>query len=183
MTAEQVTPASIVDFWAQAGSGKWYKRDAALDAEIAARFGAAHEAAAMGRLNDWENSGAGALALLLLLDQFPRNMFRDNARAFATDAAARAIADRAIARGFDASAPPALRRFFYLPFMHSEALADQERCIALCQADGDDDGVKYAVIHRDIIAAFSRFPHRNRVLGREMTPEELTFLSEGGFSG
>ena len=183
MTADHVTPASIVDFWVQVGSDRWYKRDAALDAEIVARFGATHAAAAEGKLTAWENSGEGALALLLLLDQFPRNMFRDSARAFATDAAARAIAERAIARGFDASAAPDLRRFFYLPFMHSEALVDQERCIALCRAAGDEEGVKYGVIHRDIIAAFGRFPHRNRVLGREMTPQELTFLSEGGFSG
>ena len=183
MTAEHATPATIIDFWVQAGSGKWYKRDAALDAEITARFSSTQAAAAAGELTAWENSGEGALALLLLLDQFPRNMFRDSARAFATDADARAIADRAIACGFDASAAPDLRRFFYLPFMHSEALVDQERCIALCRAAGDEEGVKYGVIHRDIIAAFGRFPHRNRVLGREMTQQELTFLSEGGFSG
>ena len=183
MTADQMAPGPIVDFWAKAGSEKWYTRDDALDAEITTRFGAAHAAAAQGRLADWEHSAEGALALLLLLDQFPRNMFRDSARAFATDAAARAIANRAIAHGFDMAIDPALRRFFYLPFMHSEALADQERCIALCRAAGDAEGVKYGVIHRDIIAAFGRFPHRNRVLGRDMTQEELTFLSAGGFAG
>ena len=177
------SPDSIVAFWREAGASRWYKRDAALDADIVARFGAAHKSAARGELAAWEDSGEGALALLLLLDQFPRNMFRGLARAFATDAHARAIAGRAIARGFDAGGDPTLRRFFYVPFMHSEAPADQERCIALCQAVGDAEGVKYGVLHRDIIARFGRFPHRNAVLGRMTTREEQDFLDAGGFSG
>lgn len=183
MTTERLTPRRIIDFWTAVGRDKWYTRDDALDAAITEQFGAAHAAAAQGELADWEASSDGALALLLLLDQFPRNMFRGSARAFATDGAARALADRAIARGFDTSCDPILRRFFYLPFMHSEALADQQRCIALCRADGDEEGVKYAVMHRDIIANFGRFPHRNSVLGRAMTEAEIAYLSDGGFSG
>ena len=177
------TPASIVAFWRQAGPDLWFKKDAEFDADITTRFLAMHEAAARGELASWEASPEGALALLLLLDQFPRNMFRESPRAFATDGPALAIAGRAMAQGRDAAYAPPLKRFFYLPFMHSERLADQERCIALCAAAGDAEGVKYGVLHRDIIANFGRFPHRNHVLGREMTPEELAFLSEGGFSG
>ena len=123
------------------------------------------------------------LALLLVLDQFPRNMFRDSPRAFATDAQALAIAERAIGRGFDEAYQPPEKRFFYMPFMHSEELAHQERCIALCTAAADPEGVRYAEIHRDIIRDFGRFPHRNPVLERETTPAEKSFLTGGGFAG
>ena len=181
--SEAATPASVVTFWRQAGPDLWFKKDAAFDADITTCFLAMHDAAAGGELALWEASAEGALALLLLLDQFPRNMFRESARAFATDDLAMATADRAIAQGHDAAYQPPLKRFFYVPFMHSERLADQERCIALCAAAADEEGVRYGVVHRDIIANFGRFPHRNRVLGREMTPEELAFLSEGGFAG
>ena len=176
-------PDSIIAFWRAAGPARWYKRDATLDAEIATRFGMAYDAAARGELAAWGDTSEGALALLLLLDQFPRNMFRESPRAFATDAQARAIAARAIPHGRDAQVDPALRRFFYVPFMHSEDLADQQRCIALCEAAHDAEGVKYAVLHRDIIARFGRFPHRNVVLGRATTREEQEFLDAGGFSG
>ena len=125
----------------------------------------------------------GALALILLTDQFPRNMFRATPRAFATDALAMRIAERAIARAFDHAYHPPLRRFFYLPFMHAEDIAAQKRCEALCAAAGDEEGVKYAVVHREIIEQFGRFPHRNPILGREMTEEEQRFLDGGGFSG
>ena len=177
------TPAAIVSFWREAGPDRWYKKDAALDAEISARFRPAFDAAANGGLAAWEAGSEGALALVLLLDQFPRNMFRGSARAFATDAQALGAARRAIALGHDAAYAPPLKRFFYLPFMHSEALADQERCIALCAAAADPEGVKYGVLHRDIIARFGRFPHRNRLLGRAMLAEEQAFLDAGGFAG
>ena len=143
---------------------------------------ASYEAAAVGKLTGWEQNAEGALALLLLLDQFPRNMFRGDARSYATDPLARAIASRAILNGFD-GAYPDLRTFFYLPFEHSENLADQERCIALNKATGDADGLKWAEIHADIIRRFGRFPHRNAVLGRVTTPEEQKFLDDGGFAG
>jgi uncharacterized protein (DUF924 family) len=123
------------------------------------------------------------LALLLVLDQFPRNMFRGSARAFAADGAAREVADRAIARGFDQEAKSEERSFFYLPFEHSENLADQERCVALARATGDADTLEWAELHADIIRRFGRFPHRNAVLGRAATAAEQEFLDGGGFTG
>lgn len=175
--------AEIVSFWREAGPAKWFAKDDAFDAEITRRFLPVHEAAAAGKLADWEETPEGVYALLILLDQFPRNMFRGSPRAFATDALALEIAGRAIAKGFDEAYQPPEKRFFYMPFMHSEGLADQERCIELCAAADDADGVKYAEIHRDIIRDFGRFPHRNPVLGRDTTPEEKAFLEAGGFAG
>jgi uncharacterized protein (DUF924 family) len=175
-------PAAIVAFWREAGADRWFKKDAAFDDEIKRRFLATHEAAAAGRLTDWEQSPEGALALLILLDQFPRNMFRGEARAFATDPLARAVTSRAILNGFD-GVNPDLRAFFYVPFEHSENLADQERGLALYKAVGDEDGLKWAVLHADIIRRFGRFPHRNAVLGRVTTPDEQAFLDGGGFAG
>jgi uncharacterized protein (DUF924 family) len=176
------TPAAIVAYWREAGPDRWFKKDSTFDDEIKRRFLAAHEAAAAGRLTNWESNAEGALALLILLDQFPRNMFRGETRAFATDPLARAVASRAILNGFDGVFPD-LRGFFYLPFQHSENLADQERGVALYKAVGDEDGLKWAAIHADIIRRFGRFPHRNAVLGRVTTPEEQKFLDDGGFSG
>jgi uncharacterized protein (DUF924 family) len=176
------TPAAIIAFWREAGADRWFKKDAAFDSEIKRRFLATHEAAAAGKLTNWESSADGALALLILLDQFPRNMFRGETRAFATDPLARAVASRAILNGFDGAFPD-LRGFFYLPFQHSENLADQERGVALYKAVGDADGLKWAEIHADIIRKFGRFPHRNAVLGRVTTPDEQKFLDDGGFSG
>ncbi len=175
--------ADIVAFWRAAGPEKWFAKDDAFDAEIRQRFLPAHEAAATGELADWEQTPEGAYALLILLDQFPRNLFRGSERAFATDAQALAIAERAIARSFDKSYEPPEQRFFYMPFMHSEALADQERCVSLCAAANDAEGVTHAEIHRDIIRDFGRFPHRNPVLGRKTTAEEQAFLEKGGFAG
>ncbi|HZP69978.1 MAG TPA: DUF924 family protein [Pseudolabrys sp.] len=173
----------VVSFWQEAGPDRWFDKDPAFDAEIRARFLATHEAAAAGQLSEWEQTAHGALALLILLDQFPRNMFRGEARAFATDPLARAIAAGAIIRGFDSQVPKQLRNFFYLPFEHSEDLADQERCIALNKAAGDAENLKWAEIHADIIRRFGRFPHRNAALGRTTTQDEQTFLDSGGFSG
>ena len=176
------TPAVIVSFWREAGPDRWFEKDAAFDDTIKRRFLATYESAAAGKLTDWEQNAEGALALLLLFDQFPRNMFRGEARAFATDPLARAVTSRAILNGFDGAFPD-LRSFFYLPFVHSENLTDQERGIALYKAIGDDDGLKWANIHADIIRKFGRFPHRNAVLGRVTTPQEQKFLDDGGFSG
>ena len=150
---------------------------------VRARFEAMHHDAARGELAAWEDSAEGALALLLLLDQFPRNMFRNSPHAFATDPLARGIATRAIERGFDRAVAPELRSFFYLPFEHSETAADQARCVALCEDTGDESLVKWAKIHADIITRFGRFPHRNAALARVTTPEEQAFLDEGGFAG
>jgi len=178
-----VSAADVVSFWQEAGPERWFNKNAAFDKEIRERFFDTYEAAAAGKLPDWEQSAQGALALLILLDQFPRNMFRGDARAFATDPLARAITAGAIIRGFDGQVPKELRGFFYLPFEHSEDLADQERCIALNKATGDADGLKWAEIHADIIRRFGRFPHRNAALARTTTPEEQAFLDGGGFAG
>ncbi|MBN9443078.1 DUF924 family protein [Bosea sp. (in: a-proteobacteria)] len=176
-------PADIVAFWRKAGPEKWFAKDSAFDTEIRQRFLPAYEAAAAGQLDDWQDTPEGAYALLILLDQFPRNLFRGSPQAFATDPKALAIARHAVAEGFDKSYQPPEQRFLYMPFMHSEALRDQEHCVALCAAADDAEGVKFAEIHRDIIRDFGRFPHRNEVLGRETTAEEHAFLNEGGFSG
>ncbi|MFZ0401360.1 MAG: DUF924 family protein [Pseudolabrys sp.] len=175
--------AEVVTFWQAAGPDRWFTKDDAFDKEIRERFFDTYEAAAAGKLSDWEQSAQGALALLILLDQFPRNMFRADARAFATDPLARAITAGAIVRGFDSQVPKELRGFFYLPFEHSEDLADQERCIALNKAIGDAENLKWAEIHANIIRRFGRFPHRNAALGRTITPEEQAFLDGGGFAG
>jgi uncharacterized protein (DUF924 family) len=172
----------IVTFWRDAGFDRWFTKDAAFDAEIKQRFLPTYEAAAAGKLRDWENTAEGALALLIVLDQFPRNMFRGDKRAFATDPLARAVTAGALIKGYDAEAGD-LRAFFYLPFEHSEDLADQERGVALYKAAGDDEGLKWGEIHADIIRRFGRFPHRNAVLGRTTTAEEQKFLDDGGFAG
>lgn len=179
----QPTPAGIIAFWREAGPERWFKKDAGFDGEIRQRFLVTHEAAAAGKLTDWEQSAEGSLALLILLDQFPRNMFRGEARAFASDPLARSIAAGALVRGFDAQVPAELRGFFYLPFEHSEILADQERAVAFYKVIGDADGLKWAEIHADIVRRFGRFPHRNALLGRATTPDEQAFLDGGGFSG
>jgi uncharacterized protein (DUF924 family) len=160
--AERISkPLDVLAFWRAAGPDKWFERDDGFDADVRARFLATCAAAAQGRLDDWQGTPDGVLALLILLDQFPRNLFRDDAR------------------GFDRMFGLPERRFFYTPLMHSENLADQERCIALCRAAGDVEGVKYAELHVDVIRRFGRFPHRNRALGRATTDEERAFLDAG----
>jgi uncharacterized protein (DUF924 family) len=177
------TAADIIDFWREAGPERWFERDDDFDAVIRSRFLAAHEAAARGDLATWRDGADGALALLILLDQFPRNMFRASAHAFATDPLARATAKHALGHSFDQATAEPMRQFFYLPYMHSESLADQDFAVRLYEARGGPEQLKYAAIHRDVIARFGRFPHRNRVLGRDTTPEEQAFLDGGGFAG
>jgi uncharacterized protein (DUF924 family) len=177
-----VSAEDVLAFWRAAGPKKWFTKNAAFDAEIVARFLSTYEAAAVGGLSAWESNSENALALVIVLDQFPRNMFRRGARAFAVDPLARAVADRAIARGFDQKLTLPERNFFYLPFTHSEDLADQERCVVLARATGDADALKWAEIHADIIRRFGRFPHRNCVLGRAITSAEQAFLDGGGFA-
>jgi uncharacterized protein (DUF924 family) len=177
------TAPDVLAYWRALGPKRWFVRDAAVDAEIRAKFLGLYTAAVAGSLGPWEDDASGALTLVIVLDQFPRNMFRGSAAAFAADPLACAAAGRAIDRGFDRRAAKAERPFFYLPYMHSEALADQERCLELCHAAEDAGTLKYAKLHADIIRRFGRFPHRNAVLGRVTTPEEQAFLDGGGFSG
>lgn len=176
-------PAAIVDFWRDAGYEKWFTRDDAFDGDFRARFLDSHHAAARRELEGWMESADGALALMVLLDQFPRNCFRGSAHSYATDGLARHYANRAVAAGFDRQVDPAMRFFFYMPFEHSEAQEDQQRALDLFAALGDTNYLKYAQLHADIIARFGRFPHRNAALGRESTQEEIDYLAGGGFSG
>lgn len=176
-------PSDIVAFWIAAGPKAWFAKDDAFDAALRTRFEAAHHAAARGEFGSWAETAEGALALLLLLDQVPRNLYRATAHAFATDPLARRCAAAAIARGFDQAYPPDVRCFFYLPFEHSQDARDQARAVELFQALGDPEYLRYAQVHADIIARFGRFPHRNTCLGRASTSAELEFLAEGGFAG
>ncbi|HEY8002843.1 MAG TPA: DUF924 family protein [Phenylobacterium sp.] len=176
-------PQDVIGFWRQAGPEKWFKKLIAFDEAVRLKFEPTHHRAARGEYDGWIGDAQGALALMILLDQFPRNLYRGSAHAFATDPKARAFARAAVDAGFDREVEPALRNFFYLPFEHSESLADQDFCLALCTEAGDADNLKWAALHRDIIVRFGRFPHRNQALGRRTTPEEQEFLDEGGFSG
>ena len=166
----------------------WFKGTAEFDAGLREAFLADYEAGAAGQLRSWEALPESALALVLLLDQIPRNIFRDTPRAYAADAAARAAADRALARGFDRLVPEAWRRFFYMPFHHSENLADQRRSAALFdglpgQRDRRGSVRRYGRPYVEVIARFGRFPHRNAILGRASTPEESAFLAERDKTG
>ena len=181
--ARDVTPGDILAFWREAGHERWYTQDATFDDDLRRWFFGLWRKAAAGELASWETSDDGALALVIILDQFPRNMFRDDIMAYSSDALARAVASRAIARGADMRIEAALLEFLYMPLMHSEQWSDQQRCVELFRKTGNADNLKYAEDHADIIRRFGRFPHRNRVLGRSTTAEEQTFLDNGGFSG
>jgi uncharacterized protein (DUF924 family) len=181
--AREPTPEEVLAFWRDAGSERWYTRDAAFDAEVRHRFFSLWQKAAAGELSSWETSDNGALALVIVLDQFPRNMFRDDARTYSTDPQALEVASRAIARGVDTRIEPGLLEFLYMPLMHSEQLSDQQRCVELFRKAGNTDNIGYAQDHAEIVRRFGRFPHRNRILGRATTPEEQAFLDSGGFSG
>jgi uncharacterized protein (DUF924 family) len=161
----------------------WFKSAPDFDAALQESFLEDYEAAAAGALASWEATPEGALAVVLLLDQIPRNIFRGSPRAYAADAQARAVADRAVAKGFDQRVPPAWRLFFYMPFHHSENIDDQRRSRALFEAlprNPDRQGSlrRYGRPYIEIIERFGRFPHRNEVLGRVSTPEEIAFLAE-----
>ncbi|MBI3439865.1 MAG: DUF924 family protein [Proteobacteria bacterium] len=175
-------PGEVVRFWRDAGPKAWFAKDETFDGRCRA-FESAHHAAARRELGAWENEATSALALLLLLDQIPRNIFRNSPHAFAADALAQAVARRAIAKGFDAATEVELRAFLYLPLEHAEDLAAQDDCLRLMTAVGNEEYTRYARLHRDIIVRFGRFPHRNPILGRVSTAEELTFMAEGGFAG
>ncbi|HWA75344.1 MAG TPA: DUF924 family protein [Polyangiaceae bacterium] len=173
---------AVVAFWKDAGPSLWFAKSAEFDRRFRERFATLHEAAARGDLDSWLSSAAGALALCLLLDQYPRNAFRGTKRMYATDEKCRSLARQAIRAGHDLEVEPALSLFFYLPFAHSEVLADQERSVALSQRLGAAT-IEHAEGHRDIIKRFGRFPHRNPILGRSMTQDEQRFLDEGGYAG
>ena len=161
----------------------WFAKDDAFDARFRERFEAAHFAAARRELDDWAQTPEGVLALLILLDQFPRNCFRGTGHAFATDPLARMFAVGALDAGFDRAVENDLRRFFYLPLQHAEDMALQDRQLALFQAMERPADDRWAEHHHAIVERFGRFPHRNRALGRETTAEEKAFLEQDGFRG
>ncbi len=171
----------VLDFWFRGTQARkeWFRKDPAFDAEIARRFAGLHQTAAAGALGDWRDSARACLALILLLDQFPRNMFRGTARAFSTDALALDAAKHAVQAGYDRSLNDVERTFVYLPFEHSEDLADQERALKLFAGHPN---YEWARRHWEIIRRFGRFPHRNAVLGRQSTPAEIEFLEKPGSS-
>lgn len=176
-------PGEIVRFWFETLSPKdWYGAPAQVDAEIVRRFGETYETLKDGVPPKWRETPEGMLGAILVLDQFPRNMFRGTPQAFATDGQALALAKRAVAEGLDMKLPPQQRCFVYLPFQHSEELADQERSVGLFTALGNPTNLDFAYRHEEIIARFGRFPHRNVILGRESTEEERAFLEQPGSS-
>ena len=175
-----IAPRDVVAFWRDAGMAKWFHGGDAFDAECRAQFLDAHHAAARREYGHWMDDAEGALALLILLDQIPRNVFRDSGHAFATDSLARHYAARAVEIGFDKQSDASLRLFFYLPFEHAEDMGDQHRSVELITAMGNAELIGYANAHRDVIVRFGRFPHRNHALGRINTPDEQAWLDAGG---
>ena len=178
-----ITPSAVVAFWKEAGPKKWFAKDDAFDADFRRRFHDAHVAAARRELDPWAETPEGVLALMILLDQFPRNSFRNTGHAFATDPLARMFALKALDAGFDRMLENDLRRFLYLPLQHAEDMALQDRQLALFQTMERPDDDRWAEHHHAVIARFGRFPHRNRALGRETTAEEQAFLEADGFRG
>jgi uncharacterized protein (DUF924 family) len=173
---------AVLDFWLGAGPEAWYRQDDAFDAEITARFASLWEQGAAGALDaPWATTPRGALALIVLLDQVPRNMFRGEARAFHSDARALSVACQSLDRGWDMRVDGPERQFFYMPFMHSERLADQDHCVGLFAERMPGDNLLHARAHREIIRQYGRFPYRNAALGRKTTEREQSFLDAGGY--
>lgn len=174
------TISDILGFcFAEGPAQRWFEKDPAFDAQVRARLAGWHDMAAAGKLDHWRETAEGCVALCILLDQVPRNLFRGDARAFACDAEARAVTRHALAQGFDRALPQVQRLFLCLPLEHSEDLADQELSVRLIgELDEDDRWLDFAVRHRDIIARFGRFPHRNAAFGRASTLEEAEFLAQ-----
>jgi uncharacterized protein (DUF924 family) len=175
------TKSDILSFWfEETKPAQWFQKNAEFDEMILTRFEGDYDLAVKGIFDHWKNDEEGALALCILLDQFPRNMFRDTPKAFATDARALDVAKFAVGKGFDAILPVMQRRFLYLPFEHSESLQDQKTSVALFHSMKNEDplGHDYAVKHYELIEKFGRFPHRNAILGRASTQQELEYLAQ-----
>ncbi len=179
------SPKEIQTFWIdEVGPEGWYNSSEELDATIQERFGETWEKAAAGDLNDWACDPEKALSLIILLDQFPRNMFRGSDRAFSTDRKALCVAKKSIDRGFDLRTPEPERQFYYMPLMHSESLTDQERCVRLMATRMPETGagnLVHARVHREVIRQFGRFPYRNDALSRMPTDQEAAYLANGGY--
>ncbi|MDY7116957.1 DUF924 family protein [Halomonas sp. SSL-5] len=177
------TPDAVLSFWFdELEAAQWFRKDPALDAEIRTRFGACLESAARGELWRWRETPSGRLGEIIVLDQFSRNIHRDTPGAFACDPMALVLAQEAVARGADAALAPVRRAFLYMPFMHSESAAIHEHALRLFAQPGLERHLGVERRHRDIILRFGRYPHRNAILGRVSTPEELAFLAQPGSS-
>lgn len=178
-------PEEVLNFWfEECKPSDWYKKDAALDKNIRVKFSSYYEAAVSGKLESWKHEAQSCLAFIIVLDQFSRNMFRNDKKAFAHDELAVLATKHALAKGFDKELEGMQKSFLIMPLMHSENIGDQEECVVLFREWGDDykTNLEFAIKHRDIIREFGRFPHRNEVLGRESTSEEAVFHKEhGGF--
>ena len=179
-THENADALNFLNFWLEAGPDKWFNGGAEFD-EACRQFEALWQAASEGKHDHWADTASGMLALIILLDQIPRNLFRESEKQFSTDGKAITLARIALDRGYDRSQMMPLRNFFYLPFMHSEDLADQRLCCDLLRPLNSMQHYYYALVHMDAIARFGRFPHRNTILGRETTAEEQRYLDTGGF--
>ncbi len=179
-----ITPDEILNYWLdEIGPDGWYRGGEDLDAEIRSRFESTWERAMSGSLSLWLTYPSGTLAYIILVDQFPRNMFRDTEKSFASDDIARAAAKMAIAKSWDLKIDGPARQFFYMPLMHSECLTDQDRCIRVAKSRMDDDEklLLHAKAHREVIRTYGRFPTRNAALGRKNKPQEETYLDQGGY--
>ena len=183
MTSQAIGPDDVLRFWFGLSKEAHFTKDPVLDAQLTARFGEALEAAKTGVYDSWCSTPEGALALVILLDQFSRNIHRNTSEMFAGDEKALNIAGTAIAVGALEQLPVDHRQWLVMPFMHSEDLDDQKRCIEFCRQAGLDEITPYAITHADIIRKFGRFPHRNELLNRDTTHDELKFLDRGGFAG
>ena len=173
----------ILDFWTNAGMEAWYKVSDEFDDGIKARFKQAWTDALAGKHSDWQLDAKSALALIILLDQFPRNMFRGDGNSFASDRMALCVAKKAIEHNFDLEIDGVMRQFFYLPFMHSESLMDQDAAVrAFCTRMPGTNNLLHARAHRKVIRDFGRFPYRNDALGRESTDKEIAYLDAGGYA-
>lgn len=178
-----MTPREVIDFWLAQPEKAYFVADTGFDERLREKFGAVHAKAVSGDLDSWDQTQDGRLGLILLLDQLSRNLQRGTLAMFAADPKALALAGAAIGKGDDRDCDASVKRWYYMPFMHSEDLADQETCVALCRQPGLEETLPFAITHRDIIARFGRFPHRNDMLARATTAEEQAFLDAGGFSG
>jgi len=180
-----ITPQQIIEFWfSERISKQWFASTPELDNEIREKYEGLWVKAADGALGDWEETPEGCLALSIVLDQFPLNMFRDQPKSFATEQQAVEVVSGAIKRGFDKKIPNERLSFLYMPFMHCEALDKQDQSVALFRASGLDNNIRFAEHHREIVRKYGRFPHRNAILGRESTAEELAYLaSDAAFTG
>jgi uncharacterized protein (DUF924 family) len=178
-----MTPETVVTFWEAAGEERWFTKDSGFDAVLALRFGEALKQARLGKFDHWADTPQGALGLIILLDQVSRNIHRGSPLAFAGDGKALTLAKNSVARGFHQKMPAPQAMWFMMPFEHAEDLACQDRAVALFTSMGLLEMVHWANLHKDIIVRFGRFPHRNPILGRTSTPDEITFLKSGGFAG